>query len=1022
MFSTYAYTLISVKEQILKAILQLLAISAKLDGISEEERETIRNFLYENVDDESVPYYIRTFENYLKTAGSSDEEIRRICTQINSELEARQKTIIVLRLIEIGLVDNTFSSAEDHFMQVVCEALHVETSIYTSIRAFVETRDIYSMPSPDILLIDSREPPAGLTNYIHRPGIKGTLGVLRLQETEMYLLGAAHPADDVFLNGQQIKSHYVTPLTSGSVIRASSETIYYSDIIGHFLRTEHKQRIVFEVKDVEFFFPNGKQGLHPVNLAEESGTLVAIMGASGSGKSTLLNVLNGNLRPQQGRVTINGFDIHREADCVEGVIGYVPQQNFLIEELTVYQNLYFTTKLCFDHLSEFDVNRLVVQTLRSLGLYEVKDLRVGSALDKTISGGQRKRLNIGLELVREPLVMFVDEPTSGLSSRDSENIMDLLRELTMHGKLIFVVIHQPSPEIFKMFDKLIVMDTGGYQVYYGNPTAGVLYFKQLVHQIDRHEITSDRIFNILEAKVVDEYGHQTPDRKVSPQRWYQYFKEKIKVPQLEPTREEPPHTLNIPNRWRQWRIYTTRDILAKLSNRQYITINLLQAPLLALILSYIVRYYPVDELTDRGTYVFAENVNIPAFIFMSIIISLFMGLTISAEEIIRDAKTRKREAFLHLSRHSYLSSKVFVLFGFSVIQTVSYVLVANRVVAIESMDLTYFLVLFSGACFANMLGLNVSATFNSVITIYILIPILLIPQLVLGGIVIKFDEINPAIYRQGEVPVVGDHMASRWAFEALVVEQFMHNKYQKRFYKYEKDIAIADYKKNYYLPTLASKLEYCLSLEENKNRFADEKFIDHLEVLRHEMSHETRENQSMLFTAIDSLTPGRFNQPIAQRLKRYLERSRQYYIERYNIAYDARDSVLRQFSRDEASRQQLIEQKTRYHNETIARLATNSTAENRIIEYEGNLIQKIYPIYLTPATTGSFSDFRTHFYAPSKPFFGFQIPTLWFNILIIWLMTAVLYLTLYFSVFRKIVEGTLFVELFGLWRRNSEKE
>ncbi len=1001
----------------------MLAISAKIDGISEEERETIRKFLYENVDDESVPTYIRTFENYLKTSVSTDDEIRRICAQINSELEVKQKIIIVLRLIEIGLADNMFSSAEDHFMKLVCEALHVEKTIYTAIREFVETRDIYSLQSENILLIDSKEAQPGYTGaFIHKPGIKSTLGVLRLPEGDMYLLGAAHPATEVFLNGQQLKSHYVTPLTSGSVIRASSETIYYSDIIGHFLRSEQKQRIVFEVKDVEFFFPNGKQGLHPVNLMEESGTLVAIMGASGSGKSTLLNVLNGNLKPQRGRVLINGLDIHRQADRVRGVIGYVPQQNFLIEELTVYQNLYFTTKLCFAHLSEFDVNRLVVQTLRSLGLYEVKDLMVGSALDKTISGGQRKRLNIGLELVRQPSVMFVDEPTSGLSSRDSENIMDLLRELTMLGKLIFVVIHQPSPEIFKMFDKLIVMDTGGYQVYYGNPTEGVLYFKQLVHQVDRQEINSDQIFNILEAKVVDEYGNQTTDRKVSPQRWYHYFKEKIRLPYLEATREEPPHALNIPNRWRQWRIYTTRDILAKLSNKQYITINLLQAPLLALILSYIVRYYPVDELTNKGTYVFADNVNIPAFIFMSIIISLFMGLTMSAEEIIKDAKTRKREAFLHLSRNSYLMSKVFVLFGFSVIQTVSYVLVANRIVSIEGMDLTYFLVLFSGACFANMLGLNISATFNSVITIYILIPILLIPQLVLGGIVIKFDEINPAIYKQGEVPILGDYMASRWGFEALVVEQFTHNKYEKRFYKYDKDIAIADYKKTYYLPTLSSKLEYCMSLEDEDNRLYNDQYLDYLSVLHEEVKQELTENPSIGFNVIDSLTPRNFTHSIAQRLKRYLERSRQYYIAKYNRAYDSRDSLLRRITQGDEARLQLIEQRARYYNETIAQLATNTTAENRIIEYKGRLIQKIYPIYHTPAVTGGFWDFRTHFYAPSKPFLGIQIPTLWFNILIMWLMTGILYVTLYYKVFRQIVEGTVFGELFGFWRRKSDED
>ena len=103
-----------------------------------------------------------------------------------------------------------------------------------------------------------------------------------------------------------------------------------------------------------------------------------------------------------------------------------------------------------------------MDVLEDLGLAESKDLKVGSPLKKTISGGQRKRLNIGLELFGEPAVLFCDEPTSGLSSRDSENIIDLLKELSLKGKLVFAVIHQPSSDIFKMFDKLLILDSGGF--------------------------------------------------------------------------------------------------------------------------------------------------------------------------------------------------------------------------------------------------------------------------------------------------------------------------------------------------------------------------------------------------------------------------------------------------------------------------------------------------------------------------------------------------------------------------------
>src|SRR5690606_21175422 len=172
-----------------------------------------------------------------------------------------------------------------------------------------------------------------------------------------------------------------------------------------------------------YTFPNGGTGLRNVEVAEGPGKLIGIMGASGAGKTTLLNVLAGLEKPSKGRILINGFDVHTEKEKIHGVIGYVSQDDLLVEELTVYQNLYFNAKLCFAGHTEEEIHKRVMDVLTNLGLDQRKDLRVGSALDKTISGGQRKRLNIALELIREPAILFLDEPTSGLSSRDSENVI-----------------------------------------------------------------------------------------------------------------------------------------------------------------------------------------------------------------------------------------------------------------------------------------------------------------------------------------------------------------------------------------------------------------------------------------------------------------------------------------------------------------------------------------------------------------------------------------------------------------------
>ena len=191
-------------------------------------------------------------------------------------------------------------------------------------------------------------------------------------------------------------------------------------------------------------------------------------------------MLNGTVKPTFGNVTINGVDIHAHPDRIVGLIGHVPQEDVLISELTVRENLEFNARLSMGLMDEESRSHRVDEVLTQLGLWSIKDLRVGSVLDKVISGGQRKRVNIGLELLRKPPILFLDEPTSGLSSRDSEQILDILKELTYAGQLVFAVLHQPSSDLFKMLDRLFMLDAGGHPIYWGNPLQAVRHFNALV--------------------------------------------------------------------------------------------------------------------------------------------------------------------------------------------------------------------------------------------------------------------------------------------------------------------------------------------------------------------------------------------------------------------------------------------------------------------------------------------------------------------------------------------------------------
>ena len=255
-------------------------------------------------------------------------------------------------------------------------------------------------------------------------------------------------------------------------------------------------------------------------------------------------------------------------------------------------------------------------------------------------------------------------------------------------------------------------------------------------------------------------------------------------------------------------MFATRDTLSKLSNKQYLLINLLEAPLLAVILSVIIKY---KSAPGGQEYLFRFNENFPAFLLMSIIVALFMGLTVSAEEIIRDRKILRRESFLNLSWNSYLMSKVTILFVLSAIQTFSFVVIGILILEIEwTMLLPFWFVLVTTSCFASVLGLNISSAFNSAVTVYVMIPLLLIPQMILSGLLFSFDKLNSVISTKGKVPILADMMASRWAYEALVVDQFVSNKYEKPFYTYEKIESQADFHASFLVNELERKRKYIL--------------------------------------------------------------------------------------------------------------------------------------------------------------------------------------------------------------------
>lgn len=627
------------------------------------------------------------------------------------------------------------------------------------------------------------------------------------------------------------------PLADGDTIRID---------VGQFLRCNFSERIIeeerniirsLEVADLNHRFSNSEVALDGISFSVNRGELVCVMGASGSGKSTLLKVLGGQIQPTSGQVLLNDQSLYDNLDDLKRYVSYIPQEDAFDENLTIGENLQFAAAIRSPHLSHRDRTRRLESKLVELGLSERRDSVVGSPVKKTLSGGERKRLNIGLDMIGSSDVYLFDEPTSGLSSKDSEHVIEIIRGMA-HNKIIIVTIHQPSSKLFQMFHKAILFDKGGRLVFFGTPTDMLRYFAEAEHQ---HQFGADLgacpscgttrpefIFDVLETPLRDisgdiiyeenNRGQLVAARRYSPEFWrdkYEAFRLIQDVKQVSLRREPVPSLPKAPaaatqnrirwhDEWTQLRTLLRRAFMSKLRNRGNLVITIGVAPILAVLIATILRY------SDSGKYDFASAYHIPTFLFLGLIVAMFLGLTNSADDIIGDRPVLQRERNLNVRLPYYVTAKVISLGVFALIQCVLFVLLANWILSIRGMFWIYLGLMFMTAMGGIALGLVVSSLVANPKTAANIVPLILIPQMIMGGALIKYEDMNRnlgLVYTFSrwfsehseedkgkkmdsklKVPFICQFIAMRWSYEELIVAQAKLNPLTRRQERAQREI------------------------------------------------------------------------------------------------------------------------------------------------------------------------------------------------------------------------------------------
>ncbi|MDB4508040.1 ATP-binding cassette domain-containing protein [Akkermansiaceae bacterium] len=609
----------------------------------------------------------------------------------------------------------------------------------------------------------------------------------------------------VAANGRLIEK---TSLPDGSLIRLSSRQALRCRFSENILDEERNLVRHLEVEGLNYAFWKAGKTIDNLSFKMTRGEMVCIIGPSGSGKSTLLEMLAGQRRPQSGNVRLNGLSLYKRQRRLSPLISFMPQEEALSEQLTTREHLSHACAIRRPHLNKVSIQKRVTHLLDDLGLTHIADRRVGSADSKSVSGGERSRLNAGLDLIGGGEIFLFDEPISGLSSKDAEHVVEALQGLA-RDKIVIASLHRPSEKVLKSFDRVLLLDRGGKMAFFGPPDEMVDYFEEARTELDikphpqsneRSQTGADFVFDILEAPLINlkQRINSRTERRFPPSYWQERFENKRVMARLSlasssnitdaqelPTADdqipapEPPIQGKL-QRWMIFRTHLARAWHSKTRHRGTFYSLILQAPLLAFLIAYTL------HASAEGAYEFPSALHLPSYLFLAVTVAMFFGLTNSATEILRDRPVLRRERNCRPHPLLYLGSKFLILMLLVTLQSFVFIIVAHQILEIHGMLWVHLTWMSLTGCCGTALALLISVLARSERTALASIPLILVPQILLAGALVPFGEMNRGLFSgastarsQGSEPVPSALMPLRYAYEGSVISQASGNIFER---------------------------------------------------------------------------------------------------------------------------------------------------------------------------------------------------------------------------------------------------
>lgn len=595
------------------------------------------------------------------------------------------------------------------------------------------------------------------------------------------------------VNGRVVKGPIL--LQNGDLIRINSNQSLRCNFEDGVLDEEHNVIHELKVDGLSHEFSKDNKVLDNIDFHVRRGEMVCILGPSGSGKSTLLSCLAGHLKPTYGKIRYNGLSLYSWHAKLVPLIAHIPREDILNPYLSVKEHLGQAITIRRPKLGFRDRRRRIHTLLKYLGLSHLAERRVGASTDKHLSDGERTRLNLGLDMSGLADVFLMDEPISGLSSRDSENVIDTLENISRE-KIVIATLHRPSAHLLNRFQKVLLLDHGGKLAFWGTPAHMLRYFKDAEKEMgldisldNKSAGGADFVFEALESPGIYNEASSKPS-SFWQERFEDYRFNKTSLnEQATLTRSES--GINIPDiakrgfveHWRLFRVWVIRTLVTRIRSKVNLYTALIEGPVLAFLIAF-----PLRSVIDHE-YVFSKALHVNAYLFLSTVVAMFFGLMNGATEIIRDRSLLKRERNSQIFFSGYVGAKGLVLSLVSATQCALYLAIGNAILGIHELFLPFLLVMLLTSLVGLAASLLVSLVCKTERAALNMVPLLLVPQILMAGAVLPFGEMNHFVnipprheestgkLKPGRVPYFSELCPLRYSYESLIVLQATRNPY-----------------------------------------------------------------------------------------------------------------------------------------------------------------------------------------------------------------------------------------------------